>query len=220
MRPLEKLNEGKTYSDQIKPFNFLLTCHVKALGHPVGSDPERFHLIAPYETDSKQWLKREWIDQYSGNSYRITTSTQHGTSRTARVKTFGDVLSEYEYHPEAKCADAGGNASGKQTIGLLHRRHIRIDQIKYIGKESNSLEEVEVGLIHSPQNIYTEYPDTGRDEWETKIRPALNNIPLPILEKESGMKRRALIYARTGQHRPHPKNQKILSEIVRNLGLV
>ena len=57
MRPLEKLNRGKIYGDQIKPFNFLLTCHVKALGHPIGSDPERFHLIAPYETDSRKWLK-------------------------------------------------------------------------------------------------------------------------------------------------------------------
>ena len=51
IRPLAKLNEGKSYGDQIKPFNFLLTCHVKALGHPVGTDPEHFHLIAPYEND-------------------------------------------------------------------------------------------------------------------------------------------------------------------------
>jgi hypothetical protein len=45
--------------------------------------------------------------------------------------------------------------SGKQTIGLLQRRHVRIDEIKYIGKESNSLEEFEAGLIHSAQNVYT-----------------------------------------------------------------
>jgi hypothetical protein len=28
MRPFENLNKGKRYADQIKPFNFLLTCHV------------------------------------------------------------------------------------------------------------------------------------------------------------------------------------------------
>ena len=66
--------------------------------------------------------------------------------QAARVKTYGDVLSEYEYHPEAKCADGDGSACDKQTVGLLQRRHIRIDQMKYIGKESNSLEEVESGL--------------------------------------------------------------------------
>jgi hypothetical protein len=63
MKPLMKLNEGKSYPDQIKPFNFLLTCHVRPLGHPRGTKPERFHLIAPYETDSGQWLKKNWIDQ-------------------------------------------------------------------------------------------------------------------------------------------------------------
>jgi hypothetical protein len=54
MQPLESSNEGKQYCDQIKPFNFLLSCHVKQLGHPIGSDPERFHLIAPYESDPKR----------------------------------------------------------------------------------------------------------------------------------------------------------------------
>lgn len=218
MRPLERLNEGKAYIDQVKPFNFLLTCHVKALGHPVGSDPERFHLITPYETDSRRWLKREWIDQYSGNRYRITTSALHGTSRTARVKTFGDVLSEYEYHPEAKCADAKGNASGKQTVGLLQRRHIRIDQVKYIGKESNSLEEVEAGLIHQPQNVYTEYPDLRRDEWETKIRPALGKLPVPFLETETKLSRRMLNDAIAGRSRPTPENQRLLADLLLKLG--
>lgn len=46
IRPLAKLNEGKAYPEQIKPFNFLLTCHVKAFGCPKGTDPEHFHLIA------------------------------------------------------------------------------------------------------------------------------------------------------------------------------
>jgi hypothetical protein len=138
MKPLARLNEGKSYSDQIKPFNFLLTCHVRSLGHPPGTDPGRFHLIAPYDSDSRRWLKKNWIDQYSGKEYRITTAGQHGDRQTARVKTYGDVLVEYEYHPESKCADVDGNICGKQTVGLLQRRHVRIEQIKYIGKESRS----------------------------------------------------------------------------------
>ena len=44
------------------------------------------------------------------------------------------------------------------------RRHIRVEQIIYIGKESNNLEEVESGTIHSAQNVYTEYPDPRRGE--------------------------------------------------------
>lgn len=220
IRPLAILNEGKRYGDQIKPFNFLLTCYVNPLGHPPGADPERFHLIAPYELDSRRWLKTDWIDQYARKKYRITTAGYHGTRQAARVKTYGDILREYEFHPEAKCADSKGSPCGKQTVGLLQRRHVRIEQIKYIGKESNSLEEVESGMIHTSQSIYTQYPDPRRDEWQTKILPALKKAPLAILVKMSGLSRRAIIDLRAGRSRPHRKNQMRLASIVRKRGLV
>ena len=216
IRPLARLNEGKPYSQQIKPFNFLLTCHVKAFGHPKGADPEHFHLIAPYDNNSTRWLKMDWIDQYTGNSYRITTAGHNGTKQTARVKTYGDILREYEYHPESKCADAAGNPCEKQTIGLLRRRHINVDQVKYIGKESNSLEAVDAGLIHSEKNIYTEYVDQNRDEWQTKILPVLKRLPLSRLISESGLSRRALMDIRAGRSRPHSKNRKCLRTIAIN----
>lgn len=53
-------------------------------------------------------------------------------------------------------------------MGLLRRRNVRIGGIVPIGKESNSLEEVDAGLIHSAENVYTVYPDLGRDEWGKK----------------------------------------------------
>lgn len=220
LRPLERLNEGSEYGDQLKPFNFLLSCHVKQLGHPIGADPERFHLIAPYESDPRRWLKLDWIDQYTGKSYRITTAGYYGTRQAARVKTYGEILREYEFHPESKCADMTGKPCGKQTIGLLQRRHIRIDQIKPIGKESNSLEDVESGLIHSAQNVYTEYPDARRDEWETKIRPALKKVALSRLMKMSHLSRRMLVDARTGRRRPYPQNQELLAAMLRKLGVI
>jgi hypothetical protein len=214
MRPLAALNAGKSYAAQIKPFNFLLSCHTRAFGQPTGADPARFHLIAPYESNPGEWLKRPWIDQYSGKSYRITTAGHYGTRKAARVKTYGDVLREYEFHPESKCADADGNTCEKQTVGLLQRRHIRIDQIKFIGKESNQLEAVDAGLIHSEQSVYTEYIDPRRDEWQTKILPALKALPLSQLIRESGLSRRALLDVRAGRSRPHPDNQKRLVRIV------
>ena len=112
---------------------------------------------------------------------------------------------EYEFHPEAKCADADGNACEKQTVRLLQRRKIQISAIKYIGKESNLLEDVEAGIIHSADNVYTEYVDKRRDEWEIIIRPALKRIPLSVLQKLSGLSRRTWIDAKTGRSRPYPR---------------
>jgi hypothetical protein len=41
-------------------------------------------------------------------------------------------------------------------------------------EESNN--EDGMGLIHSAQSVYTEYPAHRRDDWESVIRPALNKV--------------------------------------------
>jgi hypothetical protein len=88
------------------------------------------------------------------------------------------------------------------------------------GKESNSLEDVEAGMIHSAQNVYTEYPDPRRDEWQTKIVLALKRVPLHQLVKMSGLSRSTLIEIRAGRSRPQRKNRELLAAIVRRLGLI
>ena len=62
LRPLQDCNAGKSYLQQIKPFNYLLSCQVMPMRHPIGADPEQFHLIAPYESDARRWEKLTWID--------------------------------------------------------------------------------------------------------------------------------------------------------------
>ena len=198
IRPLRSLNEDKPYTKRIKPFNFIVSCHVRKLGHPIGVNPATFHLIAPYETDPRKWEAMPWIDQYSGRRYRISASAQHGSRNMARVTSYGDVLREYEYHPEAKCADSDGIPCGKQTIGLLGRRHIAIDGFTYIGKESNKLEEVEEQGGFDPSDVYVEYPDPKRDEWETKWLPMLRLMPVPKLLGQ-GISRATIYAARSGR---------------------
>ena len=153
LRSLTKLNRGTKYRNRIKPFDFLLSCHVKQFGYPPDIDPEKFHLVAPYAPDPECWVDLPWIDQYSGTQYEITTEGFHRCRGVARVKTYGEVLREYEFHLGAKGADAKGKPSGKQTIGLLRRRHVRVERIIYIGRESNRLEEIEAGILHSPENV-------------------------------------------------------------------
>jgi lambda repressor-like predicted transcriptional regulator len=220
LAPLAALTAGKEYRDQIKPFNFLLTCHINPLGHPVGVQPDHFHLLAPYCKDSAKWSEMLWTDQYSGEQFKITTEPNRNNRHTAWVKTFGDVIQEYAYHPESKYADEHGNPSDRQTIGLLQRRHVRIAEIVKIGKESNHLEEVDAGLIHSLDKVYTVYPDQTGDRWERVIMPLLNDKGLTLrrLMRETGRCRRMLIKAKKGHARPHPRNQKIIVDALQRLG--
>jgi hypothetical protein len=105
-------------------------------------------------------------------------------------------------------------------VGLLQPRHVQIDETKYIGKQSNGLEDVEPGLIHSEQNLYTEYPDPRRDERETKTQPALMKIPLSRVVKMSRMSRSALKEMRAGRSTPHRRNLELLMAIVRSLAAI
>jgi hypothetical protein len=218
MRSLAKLNRGKTHTERLKPFNFLLSCHVRPFGYPPGVDPEKFHLLALYEPNPNRWLKMAWVNQYTGEQYQITTKGFHGDPRTARVKTYGDVLREYAFHPGSKSVDIHGKPSGKQTIGLLQRRHMRVGQIIYIGKESNNLEEIIEGTIHSPQSVYTEYLDPRREEWPTKILPVLKRFPVTVLMRLSGKSRSMLIRTLTGRSRPRARNQVLLKSVLRKIG--
>ncbi len=220
MRSLARLNRGKKYRNRIKPFDFLLSCHVKPFGYPPDVDPEKFHLVAPYVPDPECWVDLPWIDQYSGKQYEITTDGFHGSRGVARVRTYGEVLREYEFHLGAKSADAKGKPSGKQTFGLLRRRHVRVERILYIGRESNLLEEMEAGVIHSPESVYTEYPDPSRDEWQTRILPILKKIPIVALMRVSGRSRSMLVRALAGRSRPRRRNQELLKSILNRLGIV
>ena len=209
-------------AEQIKPFNFLLTAHVIPFGHPEEVDPEKFHLITPYDSDARKWLEKEWIDQHSKKRFRITTHGHCGTRQTARVKTYGDVVTEYEFHPESKCADGSGNPCERQTTGLLQRRHVKIDLIKCIGKESNTLESVDEGMIRSEQNVYTEYADPKRTEWITKIQPALKKAKLEVLVEACGKRlcRREIIELRASRKKPHRRTQQLLESILKRLGFL
>jgi hypothetical protein len=154
MRSLAKLNRGKKYRNRIKPFDFLLSCHVKQFGYPPDVDPERFHLVAPYVPDPECWVDLPWIDQYSGKQYEITTEGFHGSRGVARVKTYGEVLREYEFHLGAKSADAKGKPSGKQHLRVpaattragrtnhLHRQRIEPARRNRSGRNSLTRERL------------------------------------------------------------------------------
>lgn len=216
MKAFRTLNAGKTYLEQIKPFNFLLNAHVRAFGYPSGVDPERFQLIAPYEADPKKWLTLPWIDLYSKGArrYRVATSEQH-SSQFAELTTYGETLRAYGFHEEAKCAGPDGKPCGKQTVGLLSRRHVRIGALHFIGKESNLLEEVEAGQIHDLQDVYIEYPDARREReaWLKKVVPKLKAMSLRELQSRTGLSLATLKAVRAGRM-PHPKNRaKLLGAV-------
>jgi hypothetical protein len=105
---------------------------------------------------------------------------------------------------------------------LLQRRHVKIDLIKCIGKESNSLESVDEGFEHSEKKVYTEYDDPRRTEWIVKIQPALKKAKLKSLVRlcKNNLSRREIIELRAGRSKPRRKTQELLKSILEKLDIL
>jgi DNA adenine methylase len=124
--------------------------------------------------------------------------------------SYGDVLAEYETHPEPKSAAADGTPCSRTTRGLLQRRPVRATSIVYIGKESNRLEEVEEGLIHSPDEVQEVYRDPRQDPWLTHVVPVLKMIPRRDLAR-AGLSESQIKRLRNGHCMPSAKTRLLLT---------
>ncbi len=208
LRAFTRLNHGKPYPDQVKPFNFALAAHVRPFGHPTGADPERFQLVAPYESDPRRWQQLPWVNRYDGEPCGISTVGDHGSLGIARVATYADVLETYKVHPEAKSLGPDGEPCGPVTAGLLGQRPVRVIGVVYIGKESNKLEEVEAGLEHEWDEVLNVYTDPK--SWQ-RVLTALKRAPRSFIAQHSGISERRVTAIRQGYEEPRPKTRRALT---------
>lgn len=135
----KKLNEGRPYREQVKPFNFLLSLYAKSRVEMEGVDPAALRLpawhkrhprpAAPFYSKVKDALPfvfdrdfserthipEEWLESYKRN------------------------LAPYHLHPERKFW-----GPTKEPRGVLRRRHVEALGFEQIGKEADNIDEREV----------------------------------------------------------------------------
>jgi hypothetical protein len=167
VRPFEAMNDGRPYAEQVKPYGFLLVAHAARGGLPPGADPERFVLVAPFESDPARWAELPWRNVYDppGRTYRLEMGSvfdRHGYALApgaVGVRTYRDVLRSFRTRPESK--SARGN-----TRGLLPRRGVRaVTPIDHIGKEANVLDEIAAGLVARDGDALTVYVEKNTGTW-------------------------------------------------------
>jgi len=111
------VNNGKEWSEEIKPFNFYLISF-----QAFEEDGKSVKPICPFSKDSQEAVYRPFIDYQSG-------TMKEGTHYFKRL---GKTISQYLSHPEHKFDG---------DVGLLERKHIVADGVIHIGKEANSVDE-------------------------------------------------------------------------------
>ena len=83
------------------------------------------------------------------------------------MATYRDIAERYAVRPEPKSAASDGQPCTKRTRGLLQRRQVLVGGVRYVGKESNRLDDVEHGLVHSLDEVQTTYEDPSLDPFTT-----------------------------------------------------
>ena len=85
--------------------------------------------------------------------------------------------------------------------------------LTYVGKDSNRLNEVEAGLGHDPDEIYTQYADPTRDPWRVPVVPVLKQIPAKRLGEETELAASTVKAARNGHTVSRDRNREALVRI-------
>jgi hypothetical protein len=132
LQRFDRLNAGKPYDLQIKPFNF---CIVGIGNFPDEQTGKVVKPLSPYRRNAQQCPYDSFVDYESGKELE---GMQYW-------KPFNDVLWQYINHPEAKFDG---------DIGVLSRKHVTINSVIHIGKESNNLEEAEVLGVQKDDYVF------------------------------------------------------------------
>jgi hypothetical protein len=90
---------------------------------------------------------------------------------------------------------------------------VKENSVAHVGKEANKLEEVEAGLEHNADVIYTEYRHPARDPWRTQVLPVLRQMPQKELAEATGLSVRRLRDVLAEQAWPRRQTKSLLTRI-------
>jgi hypothetical protein len=82
-----------------------------------------------------------------------------------------------------------GAACRAFTRGLLSPRPVRVGVVRYVGRESNQIEEVEAGEIEDLDEVLTVY---GDDAWESLVVPVLRDMTATLAAARARMRRASI----------------------------
>ena len=147
------------------------------------------------------------------NIHDGTTHTLSPPTLLALPQTFEVVFSQYHRHPEYKSLAPDGTPCKGDTAGLLERYPVTASGFHLIGKETERGWE-------QAEDISTLLPSLVRYQQSgvasEKLRQHVSQIPLRILERETGLSRHTILRARQGK-RVHPRSLQLLKMAVRKV---
>jgi hypothetical protein len=184
-----KFNELRPYTEQVRPFNFLVWFHAKrreeifwqeGSEHGDSWDPRATALkpVAPYNSD------------FSKAADQARDRETWEPVPRAWLRTYAEALRQYAIHPETKFLGGGG---AHIQSGPLKRRHVFATAPEYIGNEADRWEEdSHFGADEDSSIAYGFSPADRAGMTETIVRAIqVEKIGVKKLAKKAGLADRA-----------------------------
>lgn len=111
------INQGKAWSEQIKPFNFYNVGF-----QTIEEDGNAVNPLAPFSKEPQKIVYEPFIDYQTGE---VKEGSQY-------FKPLSITILQYVDHPENKF---------EGDIGGLERKQVQVDGVVYIGKEANNIDD-------------------------------------------------------------------------------
>jgi len=152
----------------------------------IGSEKNGVIPCLPYDKALRGIQYKPFIDYKSGKA-----SDKLDLDSWEYWYALDDKLKEYARHNDHKF--------DYDSEGIAHRKHIIVDKIRYIGKETNNLEDNQLG-IEEPDYLEYENPEDFR-QWILTLKP--KDV------KDKGISERELKRQKTKIRNGKPLNPKV-----------
>jgi len=175
----------------------------------VGSEKNNVIPCIPFTKDIKGIQYMKFVDLHTGK-----TSDELPLPTWDYWKTLEDILTDYVRHND--------NKFDYDSEGIALRKHIILDRIRYIGKESNNLDETSKRGIDEEED-YTEYTKDSEIVKSKEFREwVLSLMPLDVIDwkiSERGLERTQVKIKQRKMLNPKTKTVKLLINMYKDVVL-
>ena len=118
-----------------RPLNFMLAVQLMA---EISNGPQStLCLVTAFTKDRSAWKTAIYRDIATGDEYTLYDEDSPNGPCQIDAMCYGGIIEQHRFHPEPKFCGSDGQPCGRNTRGLLQRRHVQIGRKIPIRKESN-----------------------------------------------------------------------------------
>jgi hypothetical protein len=186
---------------------------VQLMGEISNGSQSKLCLVTQFTKDRSAWKTAIYRNIATGDEYTLYDEDAPSKPGQIDAMCYGGIIEQHRFHPEPKFWGSDGQPCGRNTRGLLERRHVQISRKIPIRKESNRSWQAgnDPSIL---QNYELEQPDSTATEYirtddrrkhathavaSMQLREWLGRAGLDLLSYHNGVDRHTLRHVRDGR---------------------